>query len=80
MAATMTRSTPLIEQGLATWLMPCREPRSLIPISTVRFPIGITSPPRGWLGPQSSWVAPPPVTFPGEPGGTGRWQARIVSS
>ena len=67
-AATMTRSAAsFLNKVAATWLIAWREVRSLMPISTLPLPIGITSPPSRVARPWS-WrrIAPPDVDLAGE--------------
>ena len=46
----------------ASWLIACRDVRSLMPIRTLPLPIGMTSPPSSVARPQS-WVGSPHQTF-----------------
>jgi hypothetical protein len=62
-AATITRvAAPLSNSAFATWLIAWREVRSLMPISTLPLPIGITSPPSMVARPWSA-VGSPHQTF-----------------
>ena len=62
-AATITRSAaPFLNSAAASWLMPWREVRSLMPIRTMPLPIGITSPPSTVARPWS-WVGSPHQTL-----------------
>ena len=63
MAAMMTRSAaPCANSAPASWLIACREVRSLMPISTLPLPMGMTSPPSSVARPQSL-VGSPHHTF-----------------
>jgi hypothetical protein len=65
MPATMTRSAaPASNNAAATWLMACRELRSLMPMSTTPLPAGITSPPSSVASPQSSSGSPHQTLMP----------------
>jgi hypothetical protein len=62
-AVTITRSAaPCLNSAAASWLMAWREVRSLMPISTLPLPMGITSPPSSVARPWSL-VGSPHQTF-----------------
>ena len=69
-AATMTRSAaPFSNSVSASWLIAWREVRSLMPISTLPLPIGMTSPPSSVARPQSSVGSPhQTLTLPAKSG------------
>ncbi len=57
--ATITRSAaPWAKSAAATWVMACREVRSLMPISTTPLPTGMMSPPSNVAWPQSRSGSP----------------------
>ena len=57
--ATTTRSAaPCVNSADATWVIACREVRSLIPISTTPLPTGMMSPPSNVAWPQSCSGSP----------------------
>jgi hypothetical protein len=59
MPATITLSAaPLANSSAATWVMAWREVRSLMPMSTLPLPIGITSPPSSVAMPWSTVGSP----------------------
>jgi hypothetical protein len=59
MPATMTRSAaPCANSAAATWVMACRDVRSLMPMRTVRLPIGMMSPPSNVARPHVSSGSP----------------------
>ena len=69
-AATITRSAaPLANSVAASWLMAWREVRSLMPISTMPLPMGMTSPPSSVARPWSAVGSPhQTLTLPAKSG------------
>ena len=69
-AATMTRSAaPFLNSVAASWLIAWRDVRSLMPISTLPLPIGITSPPSSVARPWSLVGSPhQTLTLPAKSG------------
>ena len=66
----ITRSAaPFLNSVAASWLMACRDVRSLMPISTLPLPIGITSPPSSVAMPWSCKGSPhQTLTLPAKSG------------
>ena len=63
MAAMITRSAaPFANSAAASWLMPWREVRSLIPMRTTPLPTGMTSPPST-VAPPKFWSGSPHHTL-----------------
>ncbi len=63
--ATTTRSAaPRANSAAATWVIACRDVRSLIPMSTTPLPTGMTSPPSKVAWPQSRSGSPHQIVEP----------------
>ncbi len=69
-AATITRSAaPFLNSVAASWLMAWREVRSLMPMSTLPLPMGMTSPPSSVARPWSCVGSPhQTLTLPAKSG------------